>query len=178
MATLYSNADATESRLVLIESQVLGVAAASVTFSAIPQTYKHLKVFVSARSAVVSKYDSGFARFNGDSGANYWYASHTQGTAHSVWSSNSETQAGIYSNPGNSSDTDLFGASEIVFFDYTGSSKKIVASLKWEPTDSAEFNGNQSIVTWQNTAAITSILMWANGGNLMAGSRFDLYGVK
>jgi hypothetical protein len=178
MAILYSNADATESSLVLIESIVVAPAVASVTFSAIPQTYKHLKLFASVRSAVVSKYDSAFAQFNGDTGANYWYASHNGGSAHSVYNTSGVTWAVLCAATGNSSDADIFAGSEATIFDYTGSSKKIVSKMVREAHTSTDLYGNQSITVWQNTAAITSILLWANGGNLMAGSRFDLYGIK
>jgi len=179
MATLYSNADASEDTgLVLIESQVLGVAAASVTFSAIPQTYKHLKIFVSARSAAAAAYDSGYARFNGDAGANYLYGAHQGGSAHTVSISSGQTQAGIFAATGNGSTADLYGGSEITLFDYTGANKKTVMALKWESHTTSEAYLYETLVAWADTDAITSILMWANGGNLMAGSRFDLYGIK
>jgi hypothetical protein len=164
--------------LTLIESVVVSPAAASVTFSAIPQTYKHLKVFVSARSAAGAAYDAGYVRFNGDAGTNYLYGAHQGGSAHTVSIASSQTQAAIFAATGNGSTADLFGGSEITLYDYTGANKKTVMALKWESHTTSEAYLYETLVTWADTSAITSILFWAAGGNLGAGCRFDLYGVS
>jgi hypothetical protein len=55
----------------LIESQVLGSSAASVTFSSIPATYTDLVLKVSVRSNRAAGFDNIDIRFNGDSASNY-----------------------------------------------------------------------------------------------------------
>ena len=55
----------------LIESQVLGSSAASVTFSAIPDTYTDLVFKFSVRSDRAATFDNIQARINADSGSNY-----------------------------------------------------------------------------------------------------------
>ena len=56
----------------LIETQVLGSDVYSITFSSVPQTYKHLQIRLTARcTASGSTGDWLSIRFNGDSSGNY-----------------------------------------------------------------------------------------------------------
>ena len=64
-------------RPVLIASNTVATATASVTFSNIPNIYKSLNlIWFSATTSAVAWSNTGI-RFNGDSGSNYYY----QGTS-------------------------------------------------------------------------------------------------
>lgn len=163
----------------LIQEQILATTATTVTFSAIPSTYKHLQIRIDARTDRGAGGDQIYMTVNGDSAANY--AAHTLTGNGSTVTSNSYTS----STPINtyvawttaaSNPASVFAPSIIDILDYANTSKyKTVRSL----------TGNQDTTPriilisnlWQNTAAITSVsLAPVTGPNFIAGSRFSLYG--
>lgn len=168
----------------LISSTVLSSSAATVTFSSIDQTYKHLQIRAVGRAAsggagslLVS------ARFNADSGANYAYHD-LFGSGSSVVSSSatSSTIMPVLGAVGSAGEANAFGSAVIDILDYASSSKnKTVRSL-------TGFTQNTTPLhriylrsgVWLNTAAITSIQLgdFSGGINLAAGSRISLYGIR
>ena len=154
----------------LISTQLITSSTASVTFSSIPQTYKHLQI------RYVYKPVSGNAtlqgRFNGDSTSAY--NQHTLfGNGSSVgsnYSTGSEISQLGYAN----SLTSYEGFGVIDILDYSSSSKN---------TTTRTFRGRLDEVRvasglWRNTAAVTSIFLNTDSSTFAAGSRFSLYGIK
>lgn len=155
----------------LIQTQTLGSAAASVTFSSIPQTYTTLKLFVSA--TVVT---AGFLQvnFNGDAtAANYFINYQTQSFTATVTPVGAFSSAGSFLGSLNVATTGTGGA-EVTFPGYS-STTSVKANFAMSVGSSFFYGGG----IWNSAAAITSIvLVNSAGGNFNAGSVFSLYGIK
>lgn len=165
----------------LITSNTLSTTTASVTFSSIPQTYNDLVLKISARADTVDTNVNIFMRLNGDTGANYnslQYGYYTSG--------NNQNENFNRTNMGDNGPwaaganilTNMFGANEAYFSNYTAAQFQVMAtqgqvennsSSGWAMTTSGQYRGS---------AAITSILMYPYSGNFVAGSTFWLYGIK
>jgi hypothetical protein len=154
----------------LISTQVLASSAASVTFSSIPQDYKHLQIRISARVTTddyVAKLN-----FNSDTGANYAFH-RLIGNGSSVASSASASQAfiwtAIYRSVANQ-----FTAEVIDILDYSSANKNTTTRhLGGLATDQVQLNSG----LWNNTAAVTAINL-SGYSDWVTGSRFSLYGIR
>ena len=155
-----------------IASITLGAAAASVTFSSIPQTYTDL-VLVSTNATASSGYLFS-VRVNGDSATNYSStrllgngttassgreANYTFGFAGSVYSS-----------------SDPIGNAIVNFMNYSNTTTYKTFLMR---TNTANANTSLSASLWRSTAAITSISLGVEfTQNFVVGSTFTLYGIK
>lgn len=160
-----------------IATTTLGSNQSTITFSGIPQTFKHLQLRILARTdRAADDKDSANIRFNGDSGTNY---------SQKVLSSNGASVSAANTSGGTSISTiatasatgasaNVFGYSVIDIFDYANTNKnKTVFSL------TGTLLAQLSIGSWQNTSAVTSITILPNvGSNFVANSRFALYGIE
>lgn len=158
-----------------IATQTLTSAAATVTFSNIPQTYTDL-VIVSSLQGSRAIYGADLqTRYNGDSGANYSYTYITEnGTA--ALSNRYANQAEI-NNAGSigGNATSVYTPNIIHIFNYSNTNVyKTSLSRNSHPTVVVQ----AFVGLWRNTAAITSITFTGNGYNYNAGSTFTLYGIK
>jgi hypothetical protein len=158
-----------------IASQTLSSAAASVTFSGIPQTYTDLVVVIngsmSASGATI------YARLNGDTGSNYsvTYIGGNGTSAYSNRSSNNSNGIGLGGFEAGFS-TGMF--TNIVHFqNYSNSTTNKTVLSRWsDPSSGGEVEAFVGL--WRNTTAITSIEIRNNGGhNFNSGSTFNLYGI-
>jgi hypothetical protein len=165
--------------MVLISSQILSSAAASVTFSSIPSTYTDLKLVASVRDAA-STSNNGYNRltFNGTStgyserfvyGNGSSAGSSTGGSSYLSLSGNSIDSAGNTAN--------TFSSFEVYIPNYASSNYKSVSS-----DGVGEDNSTTAYLLlysglWSNTAAITSMTITSNG-NYVTNSAFYLYGIK
>lgn len=162
------------SGMVLISEQVLGGTAASVTFSGIPGTYRHLRLYVTSRSNSGST--DCFIQFNGDSGSNYsgtFLYNTGNGSGYNT------AQAFVFSIASSSAPSNDAGSSVIDFPSYTNTTFNKNALGRSTRLD-ASITGYCSIagLTWLSTAAITSILLeQIGGGTFASGSIFTLYGI-
>jgi hypothetical protein len=166
----------------LISTTVLGGTAASVTFSNLgdyASTYKHLQVRYAIRTDRSGfSSDTVITRFNGDTGSNYaWHR--IWGDGSSVQSDAGTTQTFMRSSITSAalSTANAFSAGFTDVLDpYSTTKNKTIRSL----------NGNidQSFIflwsgLWINTSSLTSITLSSqNAANLVAGSRFSLYGIR
>lgn len=169
----------------LIESQILSNSAASITLGSggtIPQTYKTLKIFISARAD--SSFPGGRLAFNGTnsnySGRGLW--SDGSGSAPSTWSYSSAADIDLSNLPGTVNLSGMFCVTEIVIPNYSGSTNKPLTTdmaIENNKATSETYARNAMIANfWTNTAAITSITFSASSGNLIAGTSVSLYGLK
>jgi hypothetical protein len=160
-----------------IATTTLAAAAANVTFSSIPQTYKHLQIRMSV-ACTASYYDADVAvRFNGN--ATNYYNSRMYATIGSVTGDKSAALQGLVARAGGAAN--IFGPAVVDILDYTSTNKnKTFKSLYGQSVGSSGywmFNGGG----WFDTAAITSItIAEANFSiaNLAPNSTFTLYGIK
>jgi hypothetical protein len=166
----------------LIESQILGSTAASITFSSLgtySAVYKHLQVRIMARSNGPYGEDAIRLRFNADTGANYSFHQLT-GTGSTVVSGALTSQTGTYPIQigASSSAANIYGGGFIDILDpYSTTKNTTVRAL-------SGVNGSTSVIilrsgAWLNTASITTIgLTPIDGSTFNTGSRFSLYGIR
>jgi len=163
----------------LISTNVLATDTASVVFSSLNTSaavYKHLQIRLVARTANAAATDTIALRFNGDTAANY--AEHVlygNGTSGLSANGTSATFASCATTAGNSATANIYGPGIVDILNFNGTvSNKVLRS----------FSGNSSFVQfrsglWMSTSAITSITLYsATASNLLAGSRFSLYGFR
>jgi hypothetical protein len=164
----------------LIETQTLGTAAASVTFSSIPQTFTDLRILVSARSNAAG-YDNVFLRINGDSTSQYASRNLRAGSGSTnpfTENITSGSQALDYANISTAQDTaNTFGSVDIYIPNYTST---VAKSLFAE--SAAETNGTVTYVLtlvasrYAGTSPATSLVVQCFS-QFIAGSTFSLYGI-
>jgi hypothetical protein len=168
----------------LISTIVLASNATSVTFSitgAQQAAYKHLQIRAVGRTTDAQAYADLYARFNNDSATNYgWHyiSGVGSGTPSSGWAS---SQTGIFVGrvTGNTATGSNFASSVTDIIDAFSSSKNKVTRMLGGEVDSSYYQSLMTSGLWLNTAAISSITLFSNqGGNLITGSRFSLYGVR
>jgi len=154
-----------------IATTTLGSAAASVTFSTISGSYTDL---VLVAQPLKSTAGGGTLRYqvNGDTGSNYSnttlfaeagtvYSDRASGASFGrigFWNGDSVGNT-LITNFQNYSNTSTFKTS----ISRGGNASAIVGTV---------------VNLWRSTAAITSILIYNDGGNFNTGSTFTLYGIK
>jgi len=154
-------------------------SGSDVTFSSIPSTYKHLQIRVLAKSTRSdASVDTMYLRFNGDTGSTY--------NVHTMTANGSSAQFSAY--PGTTiwgtwdltdaqSQANTFAASIVDILDYSDTNKYTTTKA----FGGSDKNGSGGIGLfsglWRNTAAVSSIRIFAEG-NYVAGSSFALYGIK
>ncbi len=163
----------------LIASNTLGSSAASVTFSAIPNTYTDLVLKMSIRSdraalqcdllmkinATTSGYSTTFVFGNGSSAGSTRQSSTAQAY---VGTMNAAT-----------STSNTFTNGEIYIPSYTASQNKpYSAFVTMEDNGTTVYYTGAWADLWQNTGAITSLELYPNNTtNFVSGSSFFLYGI-
>lgn len=165
-----------------ISTITLSANTTSVSFSNIPQTYKHLQLRGIARNSggAAGAVDS-YLYFNTDTtGTNYY--------SHQLYGTGAAAGGGAGNNSGNSGliqqanggTASVFGAFVLDILDYTNTNTyKTTRCLGG--VDSNTSNGFLELasVLWNNTAAINKIvLLTVNGSDYMQYSQFALYGIK
>ena len=154
----------------LIESQVLGSATATVTFSSIPETYTDLVLVVMAKN---SASDGDLCiRFNSDTATNYSYTfMYTNGA--SVLSTRGSTINRM--RIGRTDNTNAY-PNIIHIQDYANTTTFKTAVSRSQNTSLVLTN----VGLWRKTPeAITSIsIIDDNGLNFTTGSTFRLYGIQ
>jgi hypothetical protein len=160
----------------LIESQVLGSSAASVTFSAIPATYTDLVLRVSARTDAD---DTSLITFNGTTtGYSITRLNGNGATATSTRSSSAVSISARGMNNATGTTANTFSNAEVYIPSYTVSQNKPLSSFGTPEDNATNVFMSVGASLWQNAAAITSINLAAQGGNYVTGSSFYLYGIK
>lgn len=167
----------------LLETQVLGSSAASVTFSSLSTyaaDYKHLQLRMTARTDRASYVDTVAIRFNADDAANYT-DHYLAGNGSSVFSGADTSMTRMLSVrvAGASAASSIFGAGTVDLLDVFETTKyKTIRSLSGYTSGSGsevyQFSG-----AWYLTTAVGSITLLPNiGSNFVQYSRFSLYGLK
>lgn len=166
----------------LIASQTLGTAAASVTFSAIPGTYKDLIVRMSTRTDRLNDANMISLFLNQDEVSPTTTSSHTRvesngATASSSRNSNTSSIAGSWTSTANNT-TSTFGSQEIYIPSYAVAQNKPVSIFAFQETNAATPSRSAaSAGLWRDTAAVSTIYLYPQGFNFVAGSSFYLYGL-
>jgi hypothetical protein len=153
----------------------LGTAAASVTFSSIPATYRDLVLVV---NGTVSSAAYARLRYNGDTGSNYLaVVMMGRGGLSPGAASGSGTYDGIYL-PWNTIVASERFALNAQIMDYSATDKhKTLLSRSNATTTDYGQSVYAEAWRWANTSAITSVSVSATAGNFNTGATFNLYGV-
>ena len=155
----------------------LGTATSTVSFSAIPSTYRDLIISVQGKAATASSYFR--MRFNGDTSNS---VSHVNMMGQEGNTANSNSNTGS-----NAVDVDFFGnllttadnIHQIQIMDYSATDKHKTTLIrqKFHGATATDIRVAALAARWADTSAITSISIFLNSGNIAAGSTFSLYGV-
>lgn len=165
----------------LIQRTTVGAGGvASVSFTSIPSTYKHLQIRIMARDNRATNTQSNInMTFNSDTGTNY--------SNHDIWGNGtsalvdgfaSQTSAFACRITGATAAANLFGGGYVDINDYASTTKyKTTRGLS-----GTDQNGSGGIFlasnAWLNTAAITRIDLVGVGTTIQQNSTFALYGMK
>jgi hypothetical protein len=167
-----------------IATVVANGSSSEVTFSSIPQGYKHLQIrYISRSQQNTTRPSLLYIRPNGS----YLATGHYMvGYNSSLFSSSYPTALGTH--PAVSGAANSFGSGIVDILDYTNSSKRPVlrsfsgftgggnAGLTTVQSDNPVFLWSNSLST---AAAVTSITITNESfNNLVSGSRFSLYGIR
>jgi hypothetical protein len=149
----------------------------TVTFnvSGLGSTYRHLQLRVTGQTLLG---DTGLnLRFNSDTASNYSYHI-LYGNGSSVLSTGLANQSFVYSGRTAFSSNSSAGASVIDILDAFSTSKNKTVRSLYGTTATNEIGLASG--AWRNTAAITSITLYAAfaTANFTTASRFSLYGIR
>lgn len=159
----------------LIQTSILTSNQASITFSSIPQTYKHLQIRYTARNSGSS---ADFAmRINGLTSS---YQSHWLFGNGSSVTSGARVDANRVQMPQgmtSSFTANLFASGIIDIADYASTNKLKTIRMFYGHTEFPRLYFASALQTG-NTDAVTSITFLADSNNIAIGSRFSLYGLQ
>jgi hypothetical protein len=155
-----------------IATTLLGSSSASVTFSNIPNTYKHLQI----RGIVVPATGTASmtVQYNGDATTTNYYYHRLQGTGAAAGAG-----AGNLFRLLDTTGTGSYFCSFVVdILDYANGNKfKTTRALSgYDANGSGEIDLTSNL--WSNTAPITSIKLSSDSANFNTNSRFSLYGIR
>lgn len=164
-----------------IQTETLTGTQATITFSSIPQTFKHLQLRVLSKSSYTgANTDSYKFRFNGDTGSNYAFHN-LEGLGSTTTAAGSASQNFAYESyiSATSSNADMFNGMVYDILDYTSTTKNKTTRY----LSGADFNGSGFVSfgsqLWFGTpAAITSMTIVCASGSFVQYSSFALYGIK
>lgn len=150
---------------------------ASIDFTAIPQTYRHLVLVSDLRDAGGG--GDVLMQCNGDTSANYdlqqMYSSNAQAAGYHA---NGTTGLKIAQAPGSGAAAGISGAAETTLFNYAGTTfhKKAKSSHVYNTDTGTTEYDLELAAWWRSTAAITSLHISAPT-SFVAGSVVSLYGI-
>lgn len=162
-----------------ISETILSANTGTVSFVNIPQSFRHLLLFVQSRSSAALEVDTLIMRFNNDSGANYDYSQVQNGTFAVI---RGTTFAGGGFTEAANSRVNTFAFSSIVVPNYS-----VAGIEKYSYSYSGAFGDLSADADlffttfyshWRNKNVITTLqLSPSTGPNFVTSSRFQLYGV-
>ena len=162
----------------LIASNTLSSSAASVTFSAIPNTYTDLVLRISTRKDDSSVTSGVFFLINGSTAANY-SLTRLGGNGSAASSSRTTNNTEWYvSTSGNGATSDTFNNAEYYFANYAGSANKTTSAFEAMENNATTASIQTRAMLRSVTDAITSITLSDSTANWLSGSSFFLYGIK
>jgi len=158
-----------------IASTTLGSASSAITFSSIASSWTDLRLVIIGTAAAANYVT---LNLNSDTGANY---SQTilYGNGTGAYTFNQTGDTYMWPNTLGWSTT----IPQLITFDlfsYAGSTYKtaLVTASGERNLGNANQQVSTSVSLWQNTAAITSVSIGAQGANISIGSTATLYGIK
>ena len=158
----------------LISTSLVSSSTASITFSSVPQTYKHLRFIGLLSTGAETDY---YMSFNSDeTNSNYRFTSIHIITNGTRTVTNGDTRFFAYDNTDNAS---AFCSVDSWIIDYARTDwyKQVLNESGWYQSNPRAVTYRNSLV-WENNSAITSVKISPSSGNLKSGCRLSLYGLK
>lgn len=162
----------------LIATQTVGAGGGNITFSSIPQTFTDIFIEMSVRSGAAQNFDFGMLTINGYGNGHYTRELRVENTTRNAgsWGNTSWFIIGMF--PGASQPANWFGTTTVMFPNYS-----ITGNKTMNAESGSRANATGSSVTmisggYQNqTAAITSLTIFAASASLAQNSTVSLYGI-
>lgn len=174
-----SNSITTASAISFDSIQSYGGGGATIDFTSIPSTYKHLQIrFIARGTSSNVQITQGF-RINSDTGANY--ANHRLvSTGGVMYSQNgvSDTQGFIGATEAALGVSNVYSGNVIDILDYSNTNKYKTIRILSGVNDNTNEEFQMRSTVWMNTAAITSVSLFLASGSFTSASSFALYGIK
>lgn len=151
---------------------------ATVSFTSIPGTYKHLEIHYIAQSEA-SGAQALSMRFNGDTGNNYhWQYVLGNTTAASAATATGQSSMRVGSTAGSGAPSGAFSNGSIIIPDYTNTVTQKAFHSHGGRRDTTSAMTSEHDTGWWDTAnaAITQIDLFVASGDIAENSRFTLYG--
>lgn len=160
----------------LIKTTVLDASAASVTISNIPQEFKTLRLWISARSSLGASAENIQIALNGSSSSITVRRLYGDGGA--AYSDN-DSLARIGIMPASTSTSNTFSNADVVFPNYssTTANKPFASSMVEEKNATASYLTMSALLLSSNSAITSLTLTPYSAGSFVAGSTFYLYGI-
>lgn len=168
------------SGVVKVAEQILSAAAATVTFSSIPGTYRSLRLMVHARGDAAAAAVALLARVNGDSTAVYDLQGYdSNGTALTAGASTGAASWDVGAITAANGPVGGAGILDLHLPDYARTAFwKSGQSVSGEVQSSTSRFLRARHLVWRNTAAVNSLSLLTSSGNFVPGSVFTLYGIR
>ena len=163
--------------MTLIETKVLGTAAASIEFTSIPQTFTDLVLFYSFRDTGTNGLERVHQTAISLNTSTSSFSSRALAGDGSTAFSFSVTPRFSGWHPDAASTSNTFGNTMLYLPNYTGSTNKSYSIDQVAENNSSKTYASIVAGLWSNTAAITGITLTTLGTNLDVGSTASLYGV-
>ena len=169
--------------LTFIGQTILTGSVTSITFSAIPDYFRHLFIECQLRTDRAAEEDTALLRFNADSGANYDRQQLYVNAATPAGTVVRATTAtwGVVAEAANSRASNFApGIIFIPFYKETNAEKWLISlsAVYGDVSADADMFSIFRSSRWRNTTTITAItLLPSVGPNFVSGSKVNLYGV-
>ena len=151
----------------------------AVTFSAIPQVYKHLQIRWTGATND-GNFNALITRYNSDSGSNYsWHVMSGNGSTATTENGFNDTNIRTVGTAG-TTQSNIFNAAVFDILDYTDTNKYKTARI----LSGTDANGSGYAILssglWRDFGAISSITIApiTGGGLIVQNSKFALYGIQ
>ena len=170
-----------------IATVTLTSTTATVSFTGIPQTYKHLQLrWIGKSSATAYDTSDTYMQFNGDSAANYsmHYLNSNQVPINATYgyynSSTYDFGIGAGGTNTNANFTNQFSVNQIDILNYTATDKYKTSQSSSGNAITGNFYSSQvrHSHNWRSTAAITSISFAPVSSSWATNTTCALYGIK
>lgn len=164
-----------------IATTTLGSTTANITFSSIPQDYKHLQIRYFARTNRAAVGEDLAITFNADGANNYsWHYMDGNGSGATSGNGYTTSRMLVPGTPAASGTASTFGSAIVDILDYTNTNKyKTIKCI-----GGYDANGNGSVLLtsgcWQSSSAITSLTFspFTYTNSFVQYTSAALYGIK
>lgn len=164
----------------LIDEQILAASAATIDFSSIPSTYRHLELFLIGRSTQAAAFTNVRLELNADSGTNYdQQQTQTNNTSVTGTATVATATPLIGWVAGASMTANVPATIRLQLFDYARTTFQktwLAEAMLRKGTTAADMFRLDSAGNWHNTAAINQVTLTLGAASFDVGTIATLYG--